>query len=388
MAAAMVTTTAAQLPVYLTGALSVQIGRDLTLGTRGLAFAVAAFFGSAALCSAGFGRLADRIGGATMMRLGTIPAAGALLWIGLGVHRWGWLVAALAIAGAANGAIQPAANRYLTRTVSGHRQGLAFGVKQAAIPAATLLSGLAIPAVAHTAGWRSAFVVAAAAAVVAGALIRRSPPANPAPDSTDRHNTAYEAAHQPVPPFARPALLALAVGIGGASAAANAMAAFFVLSAVSIGESDGHAGLVVAAASVTSVLVRLGIGVRADKRSAGHLRLVAMMCGIGAIGPMLLAVGDPRLLVVAALVGYGIGWGWAGLFNFAVASTYPAAPGRATGLTQVGASAGACLGPLVFGLTAARSGYALAWIGASLLFLAAALVILTGRRALLTRACL
>jgi len=56
MVAAMATTTVAQLPVFLTGALSVQIGRDLTLGTRGLAVAVSAFFASSALCSAGFGR--------------------------------------------------------------------------------------------------------------------------------------------------------------------------------------------------------------------------------------------------------------------------------------------------------------------------------------------
>jgi len=260
---------------------------------------------------------------------------------------------------------------------------LAFGVKQAAIPAATLVSGLTVPAVAHSAGWRSAFVVAAIAAVAAGALVRRSPSAGMISDTTDQLNTAGEVAERPNRPFARPALLLLAVGIGGASAAANAMAAFFVLFAVSIGESDGHAGLVVAVASVASVLVRLGIGARADRRHTGHLRLVALMCGIGTAGPLLLAVGDPRLLVPAALVGYGIGWGWAGLFNFAVVSTHPAAPGRATGLTQVGASAGACLGPLAFGLTAIRFGYHAAWIGAALVFLVASLVLLTGRRALL-----
>ncbi len=383
MVAAMATTTAAQLPVFLTGALSVQIGRDLTLGTRGLAVAVAAFFASSALCSAGFGRLSDRIGGATMMRLGTIPAAGALLSIGVGIHRWGWLVATLAIAGAANGAIQPAANRYLIQAVGAHRQGMAFGVKQAAIPAATLLSGLAVPTVAHTAGWRPAFVAAAVAAIVAGALVRRSPSARTTPDTTGRHDIAGDAARRPAPPFARPALVLLAVGAGGASGAANAMGAFFVLSAVSIGESDGHAGLVVAAASAASVLVRLGIGIHADRHGAGHLRLVAVMCAVGAIGPLLLATGNSRLLVFAALVGYGIGWGWAGLFNFAVASTHRTAPGRATGLTQVGASAGACLGPLFFGLTAARFGYPPAWIGAALLLLVAALMILIGRRALL-----
>lgn len=383
MVAAMATTTAAQLPVFLTGALSVQIGRDLALGTRGLAVAVAAFFGSSSLCSAGLGRLSDRIGGATMMRLGTVPAAGALLWIGLGVHRWSWLVAALAVAGAANGAIQPAANRYLTRTVGLHRQGLAFGVKQAAIPAATLLSGLAVPAVAHTAGWRSAFIAAAAAAAAAGALVRRSLPAKTTHDTTDRRNGADTGTHRPGPRFARPALLTLAIGVGGASASANAMGAFFVLSAVSIGESDGHAGLVAAAASAVSLVVRLGIGLHADRGGAGHLREVAVMCAIGAIGPLLLAVGDRRLLLFAAFVGYGIGWGWAGLFNFAVASTHPAAPGRATGLTQVGASGGACLGPLFFGLAAARFGYPPAWIGAALILVAAALVILIGRRTLL-----
>lgn len=383
MAAAMATTTIAQLPVFLTGALSVQIGHDLTLSTRGLAIAVAAFFGSSALCSAGLGRLSDRIGGATMMRLGTVPAAGALLWIGLGVHHWGLLVAALAVAGAANGAIQPAANRYLTRTVTVHRQGLAFGVKQAAIPAATLLSGLAVPAVAHTGGWRAAFIAGAVAAAAVGALVRRSPSNTPLPKATDNCHTTDDMAHPPGPRFARPALLLLAVGVGGGSAAANAMGAFFVLSAVSIGESDTHAGLVAAAASIASLVVRLGIGVRADRRRTGHLRLVAIMCAVGALGPLLLAVGDPRLLVLAAVVGYGIGWGWAGLFNFAIASTHPAVPGRATGLTQVGASAGACLGPLCFGLTAARFGYPPAWIGASLVLLTAALVILTGRRALL-----
>lgn len=67
-----------------------------------------------------------------------------------------------------------------------------------------------------------------------------------------------------------------------------------------------------------------------------------------------------------------------------MSSTHAASPGRATGLTQVGASTGGCLGPLSFGLAAARFGYSPAWIGASLIFLTAALVILAGRRALLT----
>jgi len=57
-------------------------------------------------------------------------------------------------------------------------------------------------------------------------------------------------------------------------------------------------------------------------------------------------------------------------------------PGRATGLTQVGANTGGCLGPLCFGFAAARFGYPAAWTGAAILLAAAAVAFLAGRRAL------
>lgn len=281
------------------------------------------------------------------------------------------------IGGAANGAIQPAANRYLTRTVSRHRQGLAFGVKLAAIPAATLLSGLAVPAVAHTAGWRSAFVAAGAAAAAAGALVRRSPSTKTVPHTNDRLTMPATEPPTPDPQFARSPLLVLL----WASAAANAMAAFFVLSAVSIGENDGHAGLTVARASVASVLVRPGIGARADRRNSGHLRLVAIMCGVGAVGPLLLAAGDRHLLVFTALVGYAIEWGWAvQLRGDQHSSGFPRPshrpdPGRRQRRRMPGT---ALLRP-----DCRKVRLPTAWIGASLVFLASALIIPTGRRALL-----
>ncbi len=75
-----------------------------------------------------------------MMRLGILPAVAAAVWIGLWVRSWGELIAALVVSGVANGVIQPAANRYVSRTVGEGRLGFAFGVKQAAIPAATPLS--------------------------------------------------------------------------------------------------------------------------------------------------------------------------------------------------------------------------------------------------------
>ncbi len=371
MVAAVATTTGGLLPVFLTGALAVQISRDLELDERSLGIAVACFFAASTACTAYFGRLADRVGGARLMRLATVPAFAVLVSIAALVHSWPGLVGALAVAGAANGAIQPAANRYIAGAVHRARQGFAFGVKQAAIPAATLLAGLAVPAVAVTIGWRWAFVLAAFAAALTGLLV-----------STRAEGAAADppaggGGHLAVRP-----LVILALGMAAGSSAANALGAFFVLSAVHTGVSDSVAGLLAAAGSAASLLVRLGVGYRADRRAGGHLRVVAAMSAAGTAGFALLAVGGTALLLPAAVVAYGAGWGWAGLFNFAVARSHPHAPGRATGLTQVGASGGACVGPLAFGFVAAHAGYPAAWWMAAGLLLLGAALIRTGWRAL------
>src|SRR5829696_7279082 len=57
------------------------------------------------------------------------------------------------IAGLANAVSHTAANLSLAREVPASRQGLSFGIKQAAIPVATLLAGLAVPTIAVTLGW-------------------------------------------------------------------------------------------------------------------------------------------------------------------------------------------------------------------------------------------
>ncbi|MST35344.1 MFS transporter, partial [Acidimicrobiaceae bacterium USS-CC1] len=81
------------------------------------------------------------------------------------------LLGFLVAGGLANGAMQPAVNLLLARTVDDRRQGLAFGVKQAAIPTSTLLSGLAVPALALTVGWHVAYLVAAGLALLVGAML-------------------------------------------------------------------------------------------------------------------------------------------------------------------------------------------------------------------------
>src|SRR4029453_10793467 len=84
--------------------------------------------------------------------------------------RWS-VVAILTVGAAANALGQLASNSSLAQHVPARRQGLSFGVKQAAIPICTLLAGASVPIVALTLGWRWAFVLAAVLAVAAIPLV-------------------------------------------------------------------------------------------------------------------------------------------------------------------------------------------------------------------------
>ncbi len=97
----------------------------------------------------------------------------------------------------------------------------------------------------------------------------------------------------------------------------------------------------------------------------------------------MLASGVEALLVVGVLLAFGAGWGWPGLFNFAVVKSNPGAPAAATGVTQTGASAGAALGPLIFGFVVQASSYSTAWMLCGVFALLSLTAILIGRQMIL-----
>jgi hypothetical protein len=94
----------------------------------------------------------------------------------------------------------------------------------------------------------------------------------------------------------------------------------------------------------------------------------------------MLATGSPALVVPGVLLAFAAGWGWPGLFNFAVVRSNPGAPAAATGVTQTGASGGAAVGPVLFGVVVEAAGYGTAWLVSGALALAALVAILAGRR--------
>jgi MFS family permease len=367
MLLAIAVATAGVSPAFLLGGLAVQVRGELGFGQGAFGLAVALFFTSSSLASVVFGRVVQRIGSHRGMRLAAVCAAVSLLGIAVFANSWASLVVCLVLGGFANAIGQPATNLSLAREVPSNRQGLSFGVKQSAIPTATLLAGLAVPLVALTIGWRYAFVGAAALALVIAFLV---------PPGRDVAGPIK----QPGSGDARTAsLVLLAVGIGLGSTAATPLGAFVVESSVASGMREGNAGLLLALGSASNILVRVFFGYLADGMSSGRLRIAASMLVLGTIGFAMLATGSEALIVLGTLIAFAAGWGWPGLFNFAIVKSSPGAPAAATGITQTGASAGAAIGPLIFGVVVEASSYPVAWSLCGVLAFLSAIAILLGR---------
>jgi len=308
------------------------------------------------------------------MRWAAVAAAVSLLAIAVLARSWVTLAILLMVAGVVSSSMQPASNLFLSRRIPDTRQGLAFGIKQAAVPAAALLGGLAVPAIALTIGWRWAFVFAA---VFAAGTIAVLP-------HTRSRLAAYRAGRESrtAPPVGLP-LVVLATGFFLGIFAANGLTAFLVTSAVASGIADGHAGLLAAVAGAVAVTVRVVVGHRADHRGRAHFPVVALMLVIGVAGYGALAAGSATgwhwLFMAGAVIAFGAGWGWNGLFNFAVVRTHRDAPARATSITQVGGRLAGVAGPIAFGLVATHASYATAWSMDGSAALVGAAVILIGR---------
>jgi MFS family permease len=358
------------LPGFLVGALSLQIRGDLDVSVEAVLAGVTVFFLAGAVGAGPGGRLAERVGAADTMRACALVTAACLVAAASLAYSLAPLLALLVLAGLSNAVSQPAINLFMAEQVPIERQGLAFGIKQSAIPAAILVSGLALPALALPLGWRATFAGCALGPLAVAAAIGRS--AHHLRPAEDRSR----------PPRPSAALLMIAVGAALASAGPNALGAYLVASAVDAGIDEGAAGLLAALGSALSLFVRIVVGIRADRRGDYGFVWVAVLLTAGAGGFGLLATEEAAPFVLGALLAFALGWGWPGLFNLAVVDRHREAPGTATGISQTGIYVGAAGGPAAFGAISAAAGYAAGWGAAAGLALSGAAVIaLAGRRA-------
>ncbi|MDZ7676500.1 MAG: MFS transporter [Acidimicrobiales bacterium] len=356
------------LPVFLTGALAVQIGRDIDFGPARLGIASGAFFAAAAAGSALMGRLAERIGPGRSMRLAASGSAVLLASVAAS-PTYAVFMALLVCAGFFNSLGQVSANLLVAKAVRPEKQGWALALKQAGVPAGTLLGGLAVPALGVTVGWRWAYLFGAVLALGAIAVV----PVGAVPPGGRQR--ARRDGDVPLGP-----LVLLAVAVGFAAAANGTLATFTVSAGVDAGLGESASGLVLMAGAATGISMRLLAGRRADKRGSRHLPVVAALLVGGSIGYLLLAPGTIPTHLLGAGVAFGSGWAWPGLFNLAVVRLNPSAPAAATGITQTGVYVGALSGPILFGFVVDAVGYELAWTCAAVSSFGAAVAMVLGRR--------
>lgn len=369
MATAILYVLTGALPLYLISAQFAALERQLGLSAFRLGIVTAAYFGVAAAVATPVGRTVHRMGATSGLRIGAWISAAANV-VGFTAGGWWMLLVAAGLAGISNAFMQVSTNVVLARDASYHRQGLSFGAKQGAIPLATMVAGVLLPVVGVAVGWRWPFALAGLTAVAVSFV---APPVSPAPPAV-RHVDGSQWS-----PSA--GLRWLAVGGACGGAAGNALALFFVPSAIGLGVSEPFAGAALAAASGAVVVVRLVLGWMADTTgSTGHREMIGALA-LGTVGCAALTLaGTPGVFYVAITIALLGSWGWPGLAYFTVVRIHPEAPARASGVVLAGNLTGTLIGPLIVGVLARDGSYTTAWTFCAALSLVATASVLTSLR--------
>lgn len=349
----------AALPLFMVGGLAVQIQEELGFTEFELGSAATIGFVVGALAAPFGGRLADRIGPRTTTYLGATLSVTALAGLGVATDRWATMVVFLCLAGLAVAVTDPGLAILVNRTVAVERQGLAFGIKEASIPAATLSAGIAVPAIALTVGWRWAFAIGLAPLLAVVILL-------PTLDTSQRPRTTDEESNRAKPRSTkRAAVLLAAAGAALGTAAASGIGFFLTDSADTMGMSPANAGILLAVGSVAGIATRIGAGAIADRVGGPQFKTIAAMLAVGALTIALGGTGNTALLIVGTLGAFTGGWAWTGIFFLSLVKTNPDRAGSVAGIGIAGLGVGNAAGPSLFGFTAQTFSFGVAWLAAA-----------------------
>ncbi|GAA1010566.1 hypothetical protein Aple_029310 [Acrocarpospora pleiomorpha] len=361
--------TASIMPVFLLASLAPQLQRYFDIGATEFGVLNMVSFACWSISALFLGHHVDRTGGEVILAMAALVLAGALLGVSA-ARSWPELLLAIAVCGLASGVIPQAGYRVIWDRVPQRRKGLAFGVVQSGFPVATVITGVVAPVIARSGNWRLVFVLASVFVVVVCLLVsatRRGTPDTPASGEPVASRTNHPRTSTTV---------ILLVGSVFANAATSALSSYFVLVVVDQGVSDLQAGGLFAVGGIVTVAARVLFGSLVDAGAADPLRLMSGLLIGGAGGVAMLFSDRLPLLLLATLLGFGLGWGWSGLLGYAIVHLYSGTPAASTGLVlTVAGGVGAACGPLLFGLAADHAGVLAAETGLIVIFCLAAVVI-------------
>lgn len=337
------------LPLFLTGAMAVQISQEFAINAATIGVLASGFALASMISSAPLGRMVRRLGVRRSLYISSLVATLAMIDCA-GSRSLPMLGAGLVVAGIGNGLGQPAGNALVAAQISPARYGLGFAIKQSAIPLATMLGGLAVPIVALTVGWRYAYFLGGFVAIAAMLLV---------PPDRQLSESRSESA---VPRQYVPALWILVVGLAAVVLAATGIGALGAAGGVAVGLSESFAGYVVAGGGLAGLALRLGVGIYADHARFDSLKAVSIMCILGALGFAAMAIGLVPLYIIGLIVANAFGWGWPGLQHLSMARRFPNATAAASGIAQTGIALGLLIGPLLLSISATSVSWSAAWV--------------------------
>lgn len=355
-------------PVFLSGAANNLIRKDIGLGTGAIGILFSLYWMGSL-----FGSYISRRNNSSLsidksVGLSVLITSIALTLMCIYPQVGMWLGAM--IGGVVYGYSQPYTNFLLMRRCSTSIQGFAFGLKQAAIPAATLLCSLAIPVIAVPLGWRNLFgLIALFAFIYAILALIFSRNSVPEEKNTSKINKLPLNWHL--------SMLALVGALG--AMIGNSLGGFLITSLTHGGFALVTASLIAAIASISNIFVRVIAGIVTDRTNVSPPRLLVFMFIIGVVGTILLTRSSHPAQIIGAILAYGGGWGWAGLLHYVTGLAYPRREKQATAVSQMGVSIGAASGPLLFGWLFSVLDSTQAWWIVTIAGLLACLAVLASR---------
>ncbi len=366
------------LPVALLGVLAVQLEAALVMTPVDIGLAIAAYWGTNAVAAPIVGHRADQHGWAPTGALGVAVSGVVLFLLAAVVGSKPTLMLAMAIAGVGLALCSQSSNLTIAREVPWSRQGRAFGLKQTAPPIIAMTAGLIVAAIAVPFGWRWAFLTGALLAFPAAVLMAPYLRQHRSDGAVGRpHADTPDLSHETAPPHLAIALIA--AGVGCASVSIATLGAFSVPTLVSSGFGDGAAATIFAGASAIAVISRLTTGWITDRRGHTSLTGIALIVGASAGGVVLLAVPVPAVAATGLAIALTLGWGWPTALYPVVMRYWSHAAARTTGFVSIGTSAGASVGPVIFGVVVASRGYSAAWAATGVLSLCATAFLLAAQ---------
>ena len=328
---------------------------DLTL--RGVGVVLTSIWIGATLALLPWGLLADRVGERLVLATG-LAVCGAAAMGAAAAPTLSALLVLLTVAGAAGVGVNSASGRAVMQWFGAGERGLAFGVRQTAIPLGGVVAAVGLPAVERAAGLRGAFVflgVLCLLGALLGGVVLRTP-----------------ARGAPEPPVERSVLrdrrlwvLSLA---GGLYVLAQAVLLSFLVLFLhdERGLSTARAAATLAVVQALAVAARIAAGRWSDVLGA-RIRPLRWI-GVATVATLALAAalarGPLELLLPALVAASALSMAWNGLAFTAAAELAGASRSAAAiGFQQTALSVFVMIAPVAFAAlveaTSWRTGFAL-----------------------------